>query len=218
MQMILLAATLAAAGPTELRIEHAAARVVVVPKRGGVVSATVQQAKDAPPLTVRREGAALVVDGGLNNAGHGGLLDVFNLSKCRTDPATLPLVTVQAPASARIVSEGAIFARVGPADGLYLKAKGCGTWAVGSIGGPVDINIDGQTKVTVSGHAPHAELRATGASRIDHTGEVGILTAEVHGSSTVMVKLVNGQVDSVIDGTGDVTYGRPAKGTFCTFC
>jgi hypothetical protein len=218
MQTILLAAVLAAAGPTELRIENAAARVVVIPRRGGVLTAAIRQAKDGPPLQLRREGAALVVDGGQAGAGRGGIFDLFNQSRCRTDPATLPLVTVRAPADARIVSSGAIFGQVGPADSLTLTAKGCGRWAAGSVAGPLSIHVDGHTRVTVAGNAPRAELVATGASRIEHTGEVGSLTAEVHGSSTVQVRLVNGQVDSLIDGTGDVTYGRPAKGSFCTQC
>ena len=219
MQVILLAAAIAAAsGPTELRIEHAAARVVVTPARGAVVSATIQQAKDGPPLSMHREGAALVIDGGQAGAGHGGLFDVFNASRCKTDPKLLPLVTVRSPAGVKITSVGAVFGEVGPADSLAMTASGCGRWTVGSIAGPVAVRLDGTGRVVVAGHAPRAELIATGGSEIVHTGEVGSLTAEVHGSSKVKVKLVDGQVDSLIDGSGDVTYDRPSKGVYCTLC
>jgi hypothetical protein len=215
---VLLAAALAASPPTELRIERAAARVVVVPARGGSLSVSVKPGGQGPAPRVRREGAALVVDGGQASAGHGGIFDVLNLSRCKSDPASLPVVTVRAPPYVRITGSGALFGRVGPADSLMLDTEGCGRWSVGSIAGPVWIRAKGDTRVEVAGHAPKAELYAFGSSDIHHTGEVGTLTAEVHGASKVRVKLVDGQVDSVVDGSGDVLYSRPSTGKYCTLC
>ena len=218
MQMIILAAALATAAPADLRIEHAAARVVVTPARGGVLSVSVTSGREGPPLAIRREAGALVVDGGVASAGKGGLFDVFNQSRCKADPASLPLITVRAPANVRITGSGALFGQVGPADSLMLDAEGCGRWVVGSIGGPVWIQLKGATTAEVAGHAPRAEFYAWGSSQIHHSGEVGSMTAQVHGSAKVRVRLVDGSVDSLVDGSGDVLYSRPAKGRYCTLC
>jgi hypothetical protein len=209
-QMILFAAALAAA-PTELRIDHAAARVVVTPARGGTLSATVTPAGAGPPLQVRREGKVLVIDGGLPEAGHGGLFDVFNGSRCKTNPAALPLITVRSPADVRITGTGALFGQVGASDSLVLDTDGCGRWRIGPVVGTLWMRVKGQTTAEVAGHAPKADLYAWGASEIRHSGEVGVLTAEVHDASTIRVRMVDGAVDSLVSGSGDIIYARPPK-------
>ena len=59
-----------AQGGPQLQIDHAAARLVVIAEARRDVSVSIQQGPShLPPLTVRREGARIVVDGGLQRPG-----------------------------------------------------------------------------------------------------------------------------------------------------
>jgi len=218
-----------------LRIEHAAARVVVIPQAGDGVAVAVRQAARLPPLKIRRDGAALVVDGGLARAGQGGWFDWFDRSGCRTPPAGLPLITVRAPMTVRIAASGALFGEVAASDDLALAATGCGTWRLAPVRRTLAIAVTGATRVDAAhtdgtlritlegpgavaveaGHSPTAAIDLRGSGTVDHRGTVGTLAASLRGSGKVRVREVWGLVDAMVDGTGDVFYSRPKTGHFC---
>jgi hypothetical protein len=198
--VLLAAAALTAQPPVglaSLRIEHAAARVVIVPEARGALSVAIRQGRGLPPLTQRRDGPALVIDGGLADAGRRGRFDLLDRSRCRAKPADLPVVTVRAPLNARIAVSGAIFGEVRASDSLELTADGCGVWRVGpvrlrltirtsgsptvevaSVNGELGVQLKGSGDVIIGGgHAPVATVVIDGSGDIEDRGSIGRLQA-----------------------------------------
>ena len=204
----------APAGPSELRIEHAAARVVVIPEARADVAVTVRAGKSGPAPTMRRDGKFLVVDGGVAGAGQGGLFDFSDGSRCKTAPADLPLITVRAPLNARITASGAIQGQVGPSRSLVLNTTGCSHWTAAAVNGLLAVSVKGPGAVTVAGNANRAELSVDGPGSINHTGEIGELDATTIHNGKIRAHVVYGEAES----QGDVVYGRPAGGHYCTLC
>jgi hypothetical protein len=214
-----LAGSPALAQPSGLgvRVEHAAARMVVISEPRGDVSVTVAHgASRLPPLQVRREGGVIVVDGGLERpfgsdrvrcvggwtshpAGHWLGVPVTHTRDDRAvvvegvgrvDYGELPLITVHLPRDARIADDGAVWGQIGATDSLHLATVGCGDWSVGPVRGGFDAQMVGSGDVAVASTGPvHAQLS---------------------GSGDLSVGPVGGGADLTLAGTGDVRTGRVA--------
>ncbi|MGC1305122.1 MAG: hypothetical protein WA840_22365, partial [Caulobacteraceae bacterium] len=137
----------------QVRVEHAAARLVVIAEPRNNVSVTVHHGNSRlPELTVRQEGDRVVVDGGLNAGPFGATIDrvrcVGSYTTTHTGPlvstrdsrgviapgagrvayADLPVIVAHVPLNARIAGSSAVFGEVGRTDSLDLSAAGCGDW------------------------------------------------------------------------------------------
>lgn len=206
---------------------------MVIPKPRGAMSAAIRQGRDLPPLTLRREGAVLVVDGGLAQAGKGGLFDILDRSRCRMQPADLPVITVRAPINVRIVADGAVHGEVGPTESLDLTLSGCGAWKLApvrftltvrktgastvdaaSVNSVLGVRLIGSGDVVIrDGHAPIATVLIDGSGNVVDHGTVGRLAADLRGSGKVTVREIWGELDASVRGSGDVLYHRPKH--FC---
>jgi hypothetical protein len=177
-----------------------------------------------------------VVEGADSAAGRTWLPDWWPWRpKCAAPAAGLPLVTAHVPIHVRLVVSGATTGRIGPSEGVVIDLKGCGAWRVGGIHYDLDATLAGDTTLTVAsaggdarlktdgraqvaiegGHSPSVNVEVHGHSvMLDH-GSIGGLVARTHGAGVVRAGEVDGVVDAVIDGTGDVYYHRPTGEHYC---
>lgn len=201
-----------------LRIEHAAARVLVIPEARSNVSITVQGG-DArlPVLRVRTEGGVVVVEGGLDRRidGCGGYGIVFKTGPHRDQtmrvgvrgigPLTLdrlPVITARVPMDASVTAGDAVWGEVGPSNSLKLGNKGCGDWTVGDVRGPLSVALSGSGDAR-GGNAGSVQIAVSGSGDVT-LRDVGALTASVVGSGGIKVGRANGPVSARISGSGGI--------------
>ena len=212
-----------AAQAQELEIEHAAARVVVIPEARSDVSVTITPGSpELPQLEVRRRGASVEIDGDLRNrirecslSGVGVVrntgtplqpdrqlsVEIRGIGRVRA--ADLPLITARVPMNAKVGVSGAVFGSVGRSQALSLSNAGCGDWTVANVGGPLEISIAGSGDVS-AGSARTASVSIAGSGDVRIGDLAGDLNASVAGSGDVRVASVRGRVDASIAGSGDV--------------
>jgi hypothetical protein len=212
-----LAATAAAAQPA-LHIEHAAARVIVIPEARGDVVYTIQPGHAGlPPLQARRDGGVIVLDGGLEQ--RSGLFGLHRGANCQGsgDHARvripghgdvafqdLPVITAHTPLNVRLTVGEAVFGEVGPSQSLDLANAGCGDWRVGDVRGPATFSLAGSGDVRAR-NTGEAMVRISGSSDVYLGAVQGALDARVSGSGDVRAASVAGPLTAKISGSGDVT-------------
>lgn len=216
------AAPPALAGAPEVRIEHAAARVVVIPEARSNVSVTVHQGDPRlPRVTARLVWGGVWVDGGLwfritgcrGGLGRGGAswpaaggadtraAEVLGVG--RVPIAALPVVTVHTPLDASIGVSGAVWGEIAPSRSLVFSNSGCGDWTVGDVRGPATLSLAGSGDVRGGATGPlHANVAGSADVRLGAVS--GGLQAGVAGSGDIDAAAVNGPVDAHIAGSGDV--------------
>lgn len=214
----LMAAAPAFAQEPTLRIENAAARVVVIPEQRSDVIYTVQPGRAGlPALQTRRDGGAVVLDGGLgggwgpfgihvgmNCQGSGDRVRVQIPGHGVVALQDLPVVTAHVPLNARIAVGQAVFGEVGPTSSLDFSNAGCGDWRVADVHGPIHIGVSGSGDVRGRSVGP-ADVHISGSSDV-YLGPVnGNLEAHISGSGDVHAASVSGPLVARIAGSGDVT-------------
>jgi hypothetical protein len=212
-----LAAGAAEAEPI-LRIEHAAARVVVIPEARGDVVYTIQPGRAGlPPLQIRRDGGATVLDGGLA-AGFGPFGLPMGLSchgagdhvRVRIPGhgevalQDLPVVTARVPLSAQVAVGEAVFGEIGPSQSLDFSNAGCGDWRIADVRGAAAFALSGSGDIRAR-NVGAATVRISGSSDVYFGGVQGALEARVSGSGDVHAAWINGPLSARISGSGDVT-------------
>lgn len=202
-----------------VRIEHAAARVVVIPEARGNVSVTVQGG-DArlPRPVVHTEGGVVVVDGGLEHriGGCGGFGIVFGSGPHRdktmrvmirgVGPLTLdrlPVITARVPLDASVAAGDAVWGEVGATRSLSFANKGCGDWTVGDVKGPLTAALAGSGDLH-GGSAGAVKAAISGSGDMSFR-DIGGLEAAVSGSGDIRVRRVEGPFSAKIAGSGDIT-------------
>lgn len=218
------AAMAGVASAEELQIEHAAARVVVIPEARRDVQVTITPgAARVPQLVVRRRGDRVIVDGNLrnriDNCG-GGSWNIFgkNRSEQRSAPqeqmveidgvgrvrvADLPVITARVPLNAEVAAGGALWGRIGRSQSLDLSVATCGDWTVESTG-VLEIAAAGSGDVAVAS-ARSAEISMAGSGDVRLGPIAGELDASIAGSGDIRAASVGGPVHASIAGSGDVT-------------
>jgi hypothetical protein len=225
-----LAATAAPAFADDaLRIEHAAARLVVIPEARADVVYTIQPGRsDLPPIKARRDGGVLVLDGGLGGGfmGHSrirgcdgwGVQHVQDEALVWRSPQRksvrieglgsvkledLPTITAHVPLDAKVAAGEAVFGQIGPSRSLDLGAAGCGDWSVAEVKGLAKFALSGSGDVWAkSAGETHAAISGSGDV---HVGAVnGALHAAIAGSGDVKVGRLDGPLSAKIAGSGDV--------------
>ena len=192
-----------------VRIQHAAARVVVIPEARGDVSVSISGGDPRlPRLKTHVEGETLVVEGGLERrlAGCGQInLNVFAALHHRAgEPAAgqrvmvrgvgvltldhLPTITVRTPRRTSVAAEGAVWGEIRPTERLALASSGCGDWRVANVVERLDVSIAGSGDV--------------GA------GQAGSLGASLAGSGDLAMGDVAGDAQLALASSGDVRLGR----------
>jgi hypothetical protein len=211
-----------------LRVEHAAARMVVIPENRPDVAYTIQPGHAGlPPIQMHRDGGVMVLDGGLG----GGFMGRSRIQGCdswdashRTDDRTswninfgkavriagigsvkvqdLPVITVHVPMNANVSAGGAVFGEIGPSASLVFANAGCGDWKVADVRGTARFNLAGSGDV-------HADSAGDARVNIAGSGDLffesaGGLNVHIAGSGDVRGRAVNGPIDAKIAGSGDV--------------
>lgn len=214
---VLSAAGAAFAQEAGVRVEHAAARMVVIPERREDVSVTVSGG-DArlPDLHLHREGDTMVVEGGLERrvAGCGVIGVAWGDGAGRRGervmirgigPLTvdrLPLITAHVPLDAKVAVSDAVFGSVGATRSLSLADTGCGDWTIADVSGAMQVATNGSGDV-------HAGSAGSVSAAISGSGDLtlrraGALHVSVAGSGDVRAADVEGPVGAQISGSGDV--------------
>jgi hypothetical protein len=203
----LLAAGPAAAAPS-LLVRNTIARVTVVPEARGDVAASVVRANPKLPLTIRREGEVVVVDGGLvfrdlncDRRGGGPGARAFGVG--RVALADMPHVLVRMPRTMAIKAGGAVFGDVGPGGGLDLANSGCGDWTVADQAGPLRLAVSGSGDVR-AGASGATDVRIVGSGDVALKSARGGLTASIAGSGDVIAEEVRGPLHARVAGSGDL--------------
>lgn len=227
-----LIATLAAAAPataqqTEVRVRHAAARMVVIVEDRADIAVEIEPGTSGLPTpTVSLVGDEVRIDGELGrrafrscqsgdaNArqpGEGASVDVRDRGRIQLSAA--PLIVVRTPAAVKVSTENAaVFGAVGRgATSIDLSSGGCGDWTVANTAGTMDLSIGGSGNMR-AGTSGRLETAIGGSGSIT-AGATRDLDASIGGSGTVIVASVTGAVDAAIGGSGDIRIngGRPTS-------
>ena len=200
------------------RIQHAAARVVVIPEARSDVVYTVQQGRAGlPALQTHRDGGVMVLDGGLgggfgpfgfhfglNCQGSGDRVRVQIPGHGSVALQDLPVVTVRTPMNAHVAVGEAVFGEIGPSQSLDFSNAGCGDWKLADVRGDTRLSLSGSGDVRAHAVGP-AGVHISGSSDV-YLGPVnGSLEAHISGSGDVHAQSVNGPLMARIAGSGDVT-------------
>ena len=214
-----LAAAPAFAQTGGVRVEHAAARVVVIAEPRGDYAISIDQGRAGlRPLTLRKDGGVTVVDGG-----YGGNFGLFHMGwdnlNCKGgwdhDPRVaipgrgdvalrdLPVVTIHAPLNARIGGSGAVYGEVNTTKSLDLSNSGCGDWRIGDVQGPLSIAMSGSGDVR-GGSSGDAHIAISGSSDIVLGAVNGRLDTHTSGSGDIHTASARGGIQTRIAGSGNV--------------
>lgn len=205
-----------------VRIEHAAARVVVIPEARSDYAISIDQGRAGlKPLHVGHDGGVISVDGGYDNHnGFGIFLGVWSGLNCHGRPgqetvhipdrgevavADLPLITIHAPMDVRIGAGQAVFGEVrGAPHSLELGDSGCGDWRVGDVHGPTHLAVSGSGDIR-AGSVGEARISISGSGDVSLGLVNGRLETHTSGSGDILAASVVGPIATKIAGSGDVT-------------
>ena len=208
-------------------MEHAAARLVVIPENRADIAYTLEPGRSGlPAIQMRREGDKLILDGGLGggfgrsrvrgcdtySAGHtvddreawkldfGRSVRIDGIGAVKV--GDLPVITVHVPMDAKITAGEAVFGEIGPTRSLSLGSGGCGDWKVADVQGLVHVGLGGSGSV-------HLQRSGSGDFSIGGSGNVflastGELHANIGGSGNVKAGSVHGALSVNIGGSGNV--------------
>jgi hypothetical protein len=198
-----------AASAQALKVEDAAARLVVIPEaRADVQVSVVQGGAGLPPLVVRRRGASVEIDGDLERRIQGcdsrdGRQSVRVRGLGEVAVASLPVITARVPLNAEVAADGAVFGTIGRTRSLELSAASCGAWSVANVEGELEIAAAGSGDILVgASRSAEVSLAGSGDVRLGPVG--GPLEVSIAGSGDVRAVSVAGALSASIAGSGDV--------------
>jgi hypothetical protein len=217
----LCAAPAFAQTPT-LRISHAAAMVVIqAENRADIAVSLSRGASRLPPLNVRRDGGAVVVDGGLDthttscdgdySVTHlfGGIVHVRDTRRVKlsgvgwVNVGDLPVITVHAPRAIAITAGGAVWGDVGPTDALSLDAGGCGDWRIAAVRGKLSVHVAGSGDIQ-GDTAGALDVSVAGSGDVSLHNVAGPARIDLAGSGDVHLGAIAGSLDARLAGSGDL--------------
>ena len=212
-----------AAAPA-VRVDHAAARVIVIPENRNDISVTINQGHAGlHPLEISHDGGVIVVEGGLNHMGWSWGPRVWGMSggwdgvNCKGSGdhvrvavqgkevalADLPVVTIRTPMDVHVGGSGAVFGEVGPSANLDLANAGCGDWRVADTHGDLSIALSGSGDVH-AGSASASQIRISGSGDVVIGSVNGALETRTSGSGDIRAASVRGPITTAIAGSGNV--------------
>jgi hypothetical protein len=224
--VVALSAAPAFAQTPTLRISHAAARVVIQAENRADIAISVSRGTSRlPPLNVRRDGGAVVVDGGLDTHSiscggdyslthlFGGIDHVRDTRRVKlsgvgwVNVGDLPVITVHAPRAVAVSAGGAVWGDVGPTETLSLDAGGCGDWHIGAVRGKLGVHVAGSGDIQ-GDTAGTLDVSVAGSGDVSLHSVTGPARIESAGSGDVNLGVVAGALDTRLAGSGDLTADR----------
>lgn len=209
-----------AAADPGVRVEHAAARLVVIPEARADVSVVVTPGDPRlPALDVRREGRTVVLDGGLRGRigacrgsdlslnGRRPLITVEVRGVGRVPFDRLPLVTARVPLVADVAGGEAVWGEVGPSRRLAVSNAGCGDWRLAPVQEALAVEDAGSGDVRAAS-AGALDWRSSGSGDLTAGPVAGSATLRMAGSGDARLERVGGPLDVALAGSGDVAAAR----------
>ena len=197
-----------AATAADVEIDHAVARVTIIPEARNDIATTIVRTNSHYPIHVTRDGRALRVSGDLhwnggNCHGSGERVRVSAWGRPDAHYEDMPQIVIRTPRAVSVHAGGAVFGVVGPGQTLELGNDGCGDWKVADQAGALTINVAGSGNVR-AGSAGSAEVHISGSGDVALASARNGLDAAVVGSGDVVAGSVNGPFHARISGSGDV--------------
>ena len=197
-----------AAAAADVEIDHAVARVTIIPEARNDVAVTIVRTNPNYPIHVDRQGGGVRVSGDLhwsggNCHGSGDHVRVSVWGRPDAHWSDMPQVVVRTPRAVSVRAGGAVFGVVGPGQSLELGNAGCGDWKVADQAGALTIKVAGSGDVR-GGASASAEVHVSGSGDVALTSARNGLSADVVGSGDVVVGRVGGPLHARIAGSGDV--------------
>ena len=204
-----------AEGPT-VRLDHVAARVVIIPEARSNITAEVTAGKTLPRPTLQVSGAELTVSGGIPKqrlhschvTDHGHAVNLGFWSHTREED--LPQVRLHVPEDVTVIVNGAVLGQIGSLHSLRFTQQGCGGWHVGDVSERFALELQGTADVD-AGSVGEANLDLEGLGDV-HVHSTKGLTTRMQGLGDVRIDDVEGPVDASVEGMGDLKI----KGGHCT--
>lgn len=198
---------------TEVKIRDAVAIVKVIAEERTDIALEMSNPGALVTPSVKLEGDALVIDGGLGRRvrscdSDGGFSVTVN-GVGDLSEAEMPVITLRMPRDVAIAVGGAVKTEVGAANSADVSLTGCGPSAIGDMAGTLEISAAGSGDVN-AGAARTASVSAAGSGDIELGAIVEKFEASVAGSGSVTAATVNGPLDVSIAGSGDVAINGGA--------
>lgn len=207
-----LLAAIGAAGVAEgaptLKIQHAAARVVIIPEARADVAVEILKANPRLPLRVSRFGQSVNVEGDIGHRMHScqavaGRRSVLVWGRGRIAYEDMPQLVVHVPMDARISAGDAVFGSIGRSDSLDLSNKGCGDWTIANVQGHMRLSEAGSGDAHAGG-AQSADIMIAGSGDVVVRDIRAGLVAVSTGSGEITASSVDGPFNVRIAGSGDI--------------
>jgi hypothetical protein len=206
--LVALAGATGAAAAPSVDIQHAVARVVIIPEARSDIAVSVTHANSRLPLKIGRMGDRMVIDGGLamrpkqcRSAFGRHWVMVWGVGDIRYED--MPQIAIRVPLDVSVGAGDAVFGSIGRSNSLELHHAGCGDWTVADVAGPMKISVAGSGD-TRTGTAGSAELRISGSGDIFTRDIKGGLTAATSGSGDIEAASIHGPLHVHVAGSGDV--------------
>ncbi|MGH7024407.1 MAG: GIN domain-containing protein [Caulobacteraceae bacterium] len=204
----LIAALAGAACAARIDIQHAAARVTVIPEARNDIAVSVVRQNPRMRITMTRMGDTVIVDGGLgfrgpsctNFFGRRGV-HVWGMGFIPYDQ--LPQIVVRTPLDANVSASGAVYGVVDRSQSLALANSGCGDWLVANVAGPMRVHLAGSGDVR-AGSAGSAEVHISGSSDVFLREVRAGLDTATSGSGDVRAASIDGPLHVRLAGSGDL--------------
>ncbi|HEY3812089.1 MAG TPA: hypothetical protein VGL66_02605 [Caulobacteraceae bacterium] len=198
-----------AAGST-LKLDHLAARVIIIPEARDTIHAEVRNGGKGglghPQLIVN--GPDLTISGDLPTSklhdcrvhgfGHGVKFGFFN----HVSEDDLPVITIHTPMDVQVTADGAIEGEIGASHAVNLTQKSCGAWKVADVADHLEYELEGLSDLT-AGSARSTTVRLEGLGDV-HMRSTGSLDASLQGLGGLTIDQVNGPVKASVQGMGDL--------------
>jgi hypothetical protein len=208
---IVAAFALAGAGRTSaanVEIDHAVARVTIIPEARGDTAVTIVRTNSHYPIHVSHDGGGVRIEGDLHwnsanchNSDNRVWVSVWGRPDAHYED--MPQIVIRAPRSVSVHASGAVFGIVGPGQTLELGNTGCGDWKVADQAGDLTVKIAGSGDVR-GGSAAAVRVRTAGSGDVALKSARSGLDAEVVGSGDITLGMVAGPLQARILGSGDV--------------
>lgn len=216
--LAVLAAAVSAAGAIggaaqaepSVKIKDAVARVVIIPEDRPDVKVEFLTTNASLPLTVRRDGDDVIVDGGLRMSRINGCntrdgktsVRVRGVGEVAYD--NIPQVAIRMPMKVEVSAGGAVFGDIGRSDSVELGNAGCGNWTIANTKGKLEVSQAGSGDAR-AGSAGSAEISIAGSGDVSTQAIAGDLEANIAGSGDVSAASISGRLEGNIAGSGNIT-------------
>lgn len=211
-----LAAAAAPAAAQEVVIDHAVARVVVIPENRRDVAVEITGGSTLPRPTVQRRGADVRIDGELGrnpvrncrvnddegrNPWDGASVEVRRHGRVALQDA--PMIVIRTPLDVDVKAGDAVFGAIGRgATSVDLANGGCGAWTVANVDGTLDIAQGGSGSIR-AGTSQRADIAVGGSGSVS-AGATRSADIAIGGSGSVNLARADEELEIAIGGSGDV--------------